>query len=342
MFVLIHVFVGMARAETTGSREGPSREWLSWARADGAQTCIDADGFASRVQQLVGKSPEQVARETGRRLFVRIERTTSLPSSWSGEVTVFDSDDTVIGRRKIVKSSESCGPIEDALALIVALNLPYRAGQVETQSAGISTPDQDTPRPVVLKTTPSPPQVPSAHAAKASSAWAFAIDAGLAASVGLLPTPSPGGELRLRGVSATRVAPYVSSVMWPGETRSVAAARGATLDLWTLGFGLCLPGYVTGSVAIDLCAGGDGGRVHASSFGFANAIEQVRWFVDVAAGGQFEVMLAHGLLIGLELQLMVPLLRVREVYSAGTETVEIWRSWPVVPVGLLHVGYLFQ
>src|SRR5450631_715906 len=107
MVVLIHAFVGMARAETTVSREGPSSEWLSWARADGAQTCIDAAGFASKVQQLVGKSPEQVARKTGRRLLVRIERTTLLPSSWSGEVTVFDSDDTVIGRRNIVKASES-------------------------------------------------------------------------------------------------------------------------------------------------------------------------------------------------------------------------------------------
>jgi hypothetical protein len=269
-------------------------------------------------------------------LVARIDRETVEPSRWSAVVEVFDSTGTVIGRRAIAKSSRSCEPVVDALALVSALVLSDLS--LAEPAASPANPAPPTYRPA---SNPAPAPTTTVTATTPRR-LAFAVDGGVAVSAGILPGLELGGEVRLLVAPTAWPALYTTFALWQEAKKSIASGRGAMLDLWNVGLGACPVYSRSPSWALGLCAGGDLGRLRAAGFGFSSPASDAEWTFAVTAGGQLQRKLGAGLSAALSLEIAALLLRGRVAYagSAG-ESVEVWRASPVAGVGSLRLGYSF-
>lgn len=332
---------GAWSAEATPSRP-PA--WLAWDSADGHEGCPDADDLALKVEKLLGHSPVELATRAGQRVVLGVGREAG-STVWSAEATILDSQGAVVGTRRIKKPADSCAPIADALALIVALSLS-KAAPPEA-AAPPSEPAQPPPPPAFASSPPprqplaAPPTV-----ANEARAWMLAVDAGLAAAAGMLPNPSAGAQGRVRVAPPAWPLLYATFTLWQQETRSLATGPTASLDLWTVGLGACRRMHSGQRVTLQLCGGAETGRMRVAGFGVAPNIETetAGWFVDVAAGGMLEGRITTGLLAGVAMQLALPLTRSRVIYhdrSNGDASTDVWRMWPAFPLACFYLGYAF-
>jgi hypothetical protein len=343
-----------ARAWPADALEVASPAWLAWDPAGRDEGCPSAAELEARVGQLLGHSPAQSAAESGRRIVLRVERQAGNPLLWSAEATMVDAQGAVVGKRRIRKPADSCAPISDALALIVVLSLSNAApsepaAAPPAEPARLLSPPVRQPATAAREEATRSREVPPAPAAPATvrHRWALAIDAGLAASAGMLPNPSPGAQGRVRISPPAWPVLYTSFTLWKQETRYLPSGPAARLDLWTLGLGACRQVWTARPLSFELCGGAEAGRIRASGFGIAANVdkEAAGWFVDLAAGGVFEGRIARGLLAGIALQLAVPLTRTRVVFhdpSNGDEVTNLWRIWSAFPLTFVYAGYAFQ
>lgn len=300
------------------------------------------------MERHLGRSPAQAAAESRRRLVARIERAASDPLRWSADVKVLDPAGAVVGSRTLAKTSESCGPVVDALALVAALVLSQQAlaePDAEPDVPSVALPPsspEPAPRPATTIAAPVPATNALAGAPDRVRGWAFAVEGGPVFGMGILPGLNLGGELRLLAAPPVWPAFYARVALWPEKKASISPNRGATLDLWTAGLGVC-PVYARSpSWTLGLCAGGDAGQLHARGFGFASTTSGQQWLVELTAGGHVQRRLARGLTAAVGLELAVPLTNGRVAYAGTTgQPVEVWHRWPVAAVASARLGYAF-
>ena len=328
--------------------EASTSRWLEWLPDRAAGTCPDAEVFAAKVESHLGRSPAQAAAESRRRLVARIERAASDPSRWSADVEVLDPSGAVVGSRTLAKTSESCGPVVDALALVAALVLSQQAlaePEAKPNVPPVALPPSSLESaPSVATTVVAPVLAPKAPAGapERMRGWAFALEGGPLFGIGILPGLNLGGELRLLAAPPAGPAFYTRVALWPAKKASISENRGATLDLWTAGLGVC-PIYAHSPLwTLGLCAGGDAGRLHARGFGFATQTSGQQWLVELSAGGHVQRKLARGYSVAIGLDFAVPLTNGRVAYAGTTgQPIEVWHRWPVAAVASARLGYAF-
>ena len=335
---------GAAHADPVETSTG---DWLEWNRGGDAEACPEAEAFAAKVEKHLGRSPALAAAEARRRLAARIEREASNPSQWSAAVDVLDLSGTIVGSRTIAKSSDSCGPVADALALVAALVLSQQA-LAESAPSPIHPPPPgpalDTATIVIspVFTSEVTPVAPASVAPSRPRRWTLAVDGGLVVGLGILPGLNLGGEARLLVAPPAWPALYASFALWSERTKTIAAGRGAALDLWTVGLGVCPLRALSPSWALALCAGGDVGRLRARGFGFSTAASDEQWLVELSAGGLIQRRLVRGLSAAIGLEIVIPWLSGKVAYSRSAgESVELWQRWPVAGVGSVRLVYAF-
>jgi hypothetical protein len=327
--------------------QSASPAWLAWDSAGRPEGCPSADELTARVEKLFGPSPAELALRAGQRIVLRVEREASNPGLWSAEATIVDAQRGVLGTRRIKKLADSCAPIADALALIVALSVSNTASG-EAEAAPPPEPAKAPPLPALEQGPRShEPRPGPAVVAGEPRTWTLAIEAGLAASAGMLPKPSAGAQGRVRIAPPAWPALYTTFTIWQQERRSLATGPTASLDLWTVGLGGCREMWSRRRLSFELCGGAETGRMRVTGFGIAPNVETetAGWFVDVAAGGMLEGRIARGLLAGFAMQLAVPLTRGRVVYHDrlnGNQSTDLWRMWPAFPLTCFYVGYAFR
>jgi hypothetical protein len=337
---LLSMLASSAWARPAAAAEDRDAGWLDWASADGAEACPDASELAHKVEKLLGHSPAQAATEMERRLVLRVRRDPGNPPLWLGEVTILDAQGEMVGSRRITRAADSCLPIADTLALMAALSLSTSAlaPPEEAPTAPIA-PAKQQPAPAAPDSSTAPP------VASARSGFMLACDAGLAFSAGMLPHPSPGAEARLRLSPPAGPVLYAAFTWWRQQEVARGGGPGATIDLWTVGLGGCWTAHSAGRLALGLCGGADAGRLHASGIGFGQAgTAATTAFVDLALGGDVEARITPSVLVGLTLQLAIPITRGRVAFAqtSNQETIELWQGWSAFPLAFLHVGYIFR
>ena len=340
-WTLLHAaLLGVGSAH--GAGEGASGDWLEWIRAAGSESCPDAAAFVAKIEKDLGRSAAKAASESKRRLVARIEWEANASWRWLAAVEVFDLSGKVVGRRTIAKVSDTCEPAADALALVSALILSDLSFAESAASAANPTPLPSEHAPLTATTAPTPPLALSSDAPVRPRPWAFAVDGGLAAAVGILPGLNLGGEIRLALAPPAWPVLYTRFTSWQESKKTIATGRGANLDLWSAGLGAC-PVYARSSAwALGLCAGFDLGRRHATGFGFSTPASAAQWTFGMSAGTQLQRRLADGFSAALGLEIAVPLTGERVAYSgAAGESLEVWRSSPVAGAGSLRLGYAF-
>jgi hypothetical protein len=122
----------------------------------------------------------------------------------------------------------------------------------------------------------------------------------------------------------------------------VAGDRGADVQLWTTGAGICPAFHAAKSRTAGLCLGGDVGRLHTSGFGFATSVAGRLWFADAVLALEVRQRIVAGLFAELGARAVVPLLRARAVYATPSGDIEVYRPWPVAAVAHLGAGYAFR
>lgn len=367
----------MSTAGVVRARDASVADWLQWTASPGADACLGAELFASRVERSLGRSAAVAASDAHVTVAARIERLAlSAPRTtprWWGEIRVRGNDGVWHGSRSLSRDGASCQPLADALALATALVLSTDAADGPTPprlSPGAAAPSEPGPapdptseptsqpmsapaaerppvRPVAEPPRPEATPVEYARAqeeprAAASRSWQVGADGGIAFGIGVLPEPSLGATasvfVQLGG--GTKI--FAGARAWSQQTSAVGAGQGATLSLASLGLGGCPLNGGRHAWTWRTCARGDVGRLRALGFGFTRSTSQERLTADAAAAVELRRRLVGPLFAEASVELVVPLIRDRIAYSGSSgEVVTIFRPGPVAGAGALRLGCVF-
>ncbi|HEY2899369.1 MAG TPA: hypothetical protein VGL59_02250 [Polyangia bacterium] len=325
--VLLGAAAARARAAPTEDAIAP---WLRVIRSDGAEACASAAVLGQKIEQRLGRSPEEASHGLRITIVARIQSRSDGHGGWLGEIDVVGADGTTTGHRALELGGESCEPVIDTLAFATALILDSSAAAYAITPPLVSR----LPAQIVdLDDEPSPPS----H----RSGWMLAVEGGAAVGVGLLPAPAPAAEASIFVMPPKTPLLYASVGVWTEERAAVAMDRGATLAMALGGLGICPAVKTIASATAVSCLGGDLGRLRARGFGLDSQATQDRWAADLTAGAHLRWPIWGGFYAALGVRLVVPLIRDQIAYrdTAG-ETQDIFRMRPAAVVGQLRLGYI--
>jgi len=282
LVVLAALWAAPAAGETA---EGPG--WLRWTRGAGAESCIDAAAFASRVEAELGPVARGPADHP--RVAVSIGRVQAGARAprWSADLRLLAADAQATGSRQLAHAGNSCDPLTDGLALMVALLL---AGEGAPTPAAARAPASAVvaatvvPPPALGTSRPAPASPLGFEAARGPGApaarWTLALEGGPAVALGALPGLAAGVEARFWVVPGRGPALFARGDLWRTQRAAVDgnSSNGAELDLWTAGLGVCpLAPRPDAPRTFAACLVGDLGRLDAAGFGFTPTLSAGRF-----------------------------------------------------------------
>ncbi len=344
----------------------PARATLSWIREPGAEECISAERLAKAMEEHLGypafaEGGELVVQGTVARL--------DAPTRFQAEVELRDREGTLLGRREVETPGSTCGVLDEALVLVLALAIDtqlvsLRAARTEPEPEPVMGPTAD-PEPSRPEQTPAPPTVPdpepkpratpSAGAESkpppfaktlrlkgAGSAFGLVLAVGSGFAVGLMPASAWNGSFTVGFRTPSQFGLELSGAFFPfgrvptseGEVNfraGMAELRG------------CAP-LVHGPVLVDGCLGLWNGvmRARASGFSLGNTARNAPLsgaMAQVRAAWEFypRAFLRAGAGLG------VPFVRDRFMAegSEGTRVV-LYRMSPVLALFELQAGMHFR
>jgi hypothetical protein len=298
----------------------------------------------------MGTSPTVVADQTRTTMVVRIEASPRVLGGgffWVAEEQIFGPNQTLVGSRTISKTSETCGPIADALALVTAMVLasPPSSTSAPEPTDGLVEVEKEAK----LADDQSPARLdasPGLTPARASQRWESKVEAGSSAQVGRLPGWSFGGELRAFVTPPAWPALFAAFAYWPekrADLSSSQVSQGADVSLWTAGAGLCQAERRASSRRFGVCVGAQTGRLHASGVGFIHSFQSDRWVFDLTLAAQVEQELTRRWFLDVGLLTAVPLIRTSIEYkTSGGDQQQGFQVWPVAATCHLGIGYTFD
>jgi hypothetical protein len=282
-------------------RQGPARVRLSYRAAPG---CPDESAFLAALTAQAGP-------------FERAPRSSARIRSLDAEISRSDSEHVGLLRLREADGTTSerdvrgptCAEVFSALALVTAL-------AIDTGPPPPNPPPPDEPPPPQLPPPPPPLRW----------SWSTAVHAG--AFFAMTPAPAWGVEPSVEASPPLRGAPLalrlgLALAASPRTGNEAGAADfswfAARLDaaLWPLSWG---------PVSLRPTAGVDIGFIRGRGFAIALPREQIRPWVDIAAGGRAQIRLIPRL--GLELSggLLVPITRPTWVFDNPQTIVHVTPS----------------
>jgi hypothetical protein len=300
-------------------------DWLSWA-APAAGGCGDRAGFAGEVERRLGRPPGAAADGLGLSIAVRVERVLDPAPHWLGELRVRTADGAPEGVRTIERTGDACAPLTTTLALMVALVLQPSAGPAAAAPVVPLTPA--APR------APVPPAESPAPVDKPQRGPSIELTAGPGAGLGLQP------GVVLLGEASAIVRPtggfglFAAFVLSAPSSAFLGPSDGATLSRYGVDLGVCAPALERGSRALELCGGGEIGRIRAFGFGFPTNADQNLWSFAATASAHVRQMVDGPLFVAAGARLVIPLERDRILYAGAPELpMPIFQIYEAAPVG---------
>jgi hypothetical protein len=303
----------------------------SWLRVElsGSDACSGAADLGARIEERLGRSPEQAARSLRIAMVARLERRRE-SEGWAGEIDVVGTDGATTGRRTLEQSGRSCEALVDRLSFVAALILDSGTIAAPAEARSDSAPQAS------VAAIAAPQQVGTKPT---RSRWTLRVEGGAALAEGLLPGAAPGGEASVFAGPPGPVVAYVQAGFWPEARASVGPNQGAGLSLAEAGVGICSPRLRTARLRFEPCLGADLGRVRVRGFGLDNQVTSERWAADVAVGFALRWPAGAGPYASLGVRLVVPLVRDQITYldPAGQDRA-LFRMSSVAVVGVLRLG----
>jgi hypothetical protein len=308
---------------------------LSWARGEGAESCIDSRELAERVRARLGRDPFEERAE------ISIEGVvTRSGDAFRAELRVRDGARAQIGQRELSSPVPDCAPLGDAVALAVALTIdPNAAAYAPPALAAGAPPPRSEPlglwaqNPVVsCPPVPScPAQAPCPRCEEPRGAHVEVAARGVVAG-GILPGPSPGvaifaayGGAALRGTLGLM---YLPERELDGRPFSFGLTTGA--------LGACWVPVRESGLEGALCGEAQLGAIHAVVRELTPLETGDHLWVAVGAGPLLSIGLVPPLRLELGATVVVPL--ERKQFAVVGEPTPAFESSPVGAVGFLGLG----
>jgi hypothetical protein len=259
---------------------------LNWVRLEGAEGCLSSAQLAQAVEARVGRPLFAPASDAG--LFVdgHVRRA---GAGWDVRLEVSQPDGSVLGRRDMHVEGETCGVIDDAVTLVIAVTLypdsglvdsgiPLGPGTAASLEAlfGAEPTDPDPASLPAPAPTPAvaPPRATPTERARSTGVhegrWSLGVDAAALGGSGQVPGVAAGasGHLLITPPSAWPV--QAGAQLWPERTATAQGAPGqAHFDLLLVSIAVC-PWQPAFMRALALCGGAEVGRLRVRPSGFAS------------------------------------------------------------------------
>jgi hypothetical protein len=206
----------------------------------------------------------------------------------------------------------SCGPVADAIALMIALSVR----------------DDD-----VRDNAPRGAAGPTPLVRPRTSRHRLAIVVAAAAGAGMLPDGNLGGVV---GVSAARRrwSLALEGTFWLERevTFDAAPMAGAVIDGWTIASRACRV------LAIEVCLGGEAGRLQGDGFGYDGASEGSQTWIALAVGARAELDVSALFSVIADAEGLLPLVAPTFCLGDGTPIYEPFGAAARVRIGVaVHI-----
>ena len=278
------------------------RHALRWARAPGADSCIDQDGLSAAVEQRLG-----------RRVFTRAEQPAvvieaQVSPGWHVAIAVRGADGSSIGERVYDEPAPDCRALDEALVLVIALIIDPNAALAE-------------PRP---PSAPPPPREP----------WRFGVGASVLVGAGIMPGVSLGAALYVAIDAPVLPAIEVRGSAWSeDETRD--QDQGGRFSALAGGVSVRVPLW-----KLDLGAGLELARMSGSGIGF-DRVQEARALVPaITVDPRFSIRITDRARVVAGITLWIPLVRPRFTFEQGGQDLLVFQPSPVG--GWLHAGAVLR
>jgi len=332
--VIAAVVAAGALARPSGAQEATPHVRLSWARGEGAESCVDSRELAERVRARLGRDPFDERAE------LSIEGVVTRTSdAFRAELRVRDGARTQIGQRELSSPAADCSPLGDAVVLAVALTLDPHAAAYATETASGAPSSQPQPlglwteNPVVTcPPAPSCPEAAPCPACEEPRGDHVEISARGVVAGGVLPGPSPGAALFAAfgsaAVRGTVGMTYLPEQALLGEPFSFGLTTGA--------LGACWVPVRDGRVQGAVCGEAQLGAIHAVVRELTPLEPGDHLWVALGAGPRLSIGLLPPLRFELGATLLVPL--ARKEFAILGEPTPVFESSPVGVLGFLGLG----
>ncbi len=313
---------------TAPAAADPETVRFAWVRARGADACASQQQIEGRVEARLGRSP--FAAGAGRSVEVIV---THDPRGFHAEIYERGRDGDVAGMRALSSEAATCGPIEDASVLAIALAIDPEAGTRPpppphpTAPAPPPPPPPPTPEPrlppppAMAATTvhpqpvplPAPAPVPDSRRDSGTGTGAGTGpndtlgDSGVAlrfgVGLGLLPQPAPGLDLAGQVAVASRVQ-VGGEALWLPEARTSDGHFG--FGLTALALGACVTALRIRVADLSGCASFWAGALHAVVYDLTPATPGDWFWAAASLTPRFRLSLTPRLHAELGVHLIVP------------------------------------
>lgn len=320
---------------------------LSWARLEGAETCIGTHDLALRVEGLLHRHAIVSAAEADLSIEGRVEK---MPKGFRATIVVAKSSGDIVGKREIESQEPACRALDEPVALAVALMIDPEGALAPPPETRPPDPPPAPPAPpkVIVKEHTVYVPVPVKPAPKRRL---YRFEGYVGGIVGLGITPFGGGIMAGAVLDPPWFVPFevTSSLLLAERSTPSVVPQGASaattgkLRFWQLegsAYVCPLAGH-RGAFQGALCAGGQAGFVASSGSGFVRDDARLRPLLSGALRGRAGLwFFPLSLTIGATLS--VPVVRDTYLYrdAAGAEK-KLFESAPVAGLFDLSVGFKF-
>ncbi|MFZ5897011.1 MAG: hypothetical protein ACOY0T_38490 [Myxococcota bacterium] len=338
-------FFEPGRASQAGATQARFR--LGWARAAGAEGCVEQQRLRQLVAARLGRDPFDADAE--RSIEGVVERR---GGRFSLQLVVREADGVSLGERHLESAGEDCSELTEAAVLAVALTIdpnapavdPPKRDALEAQEAS-STPAAANPPTAVRPSEPSAraengcsatqteartlaPKCPAEPEAKH-----FFLGARAVGSDGVLPGFAPGAAIMAKlGEQRWQLS---LGMTWLPEVRAHDARFSFGLTAAELG--ACWRALPFKRGAGSLCAEVLLGSQHAVVHELRPLNPGDRAFAAVGLGPEVSLDLAWGARAELGVLALVPVLRPEFVLRGSDD--QVFQSRPVALLAFLGLGY---
>jgi len=295
---------------------GPEPAALSWARAEGAESCPGPSEVTRAVDERLGRS----ALVPTARAEIVVEALVEPASGGGFHVRIaLTKDNAVIGRRELEGSEPDCTIITEKAVLAIAL-------MIDPEAALAPIPPPPPPPPPTPSTTSTVAAVARRPASPPPEPWQGDLEVAGSLASGLMPGLSPGVFVRGRAMPpALPFAVELEGAFFPEKTRHATPTQGGHFALLYAGLSLCSRPPRAPRLAASFCAGADVGSMVGRGFGFDDNERFQSWVFAVSARGRLWFRPLSGLALVVGPDLAIPLARDHFDTGSETGTVQLFR-----------------
>ena len=301
----------------------PRTASLSWARLEGAESCIGSLPLALGVERRLGRSLFVAPAQAQLAVEGHVSRLSGA-SGWAALIRVADVQGRVLGERELRTVEPSCASLDDPLLVVVSLLLDPDALATASPPA-VASPSPAPPPPSARP--PAPPEAPGA----------WSVGATFVLAGGLLPRLTPGMMLRAERWWSSRGLTASVTVLRTAE----ASRQGRTgeLRMQRLDLGLCPLAGVQGRTHLALCAGPGLALWNSQGSDLIVNRDDRALSLLLTVGGQARVKLvgALDLWLGVQVETSLPRIRFSFEQSNGDRPV-LFQSPPLAATGALGLA----